>query len=166
MSGPLFLLLDSARLSREIAEAERSVCYAAPGILEEPAEALAVLANRIGPELITACLDFDDHVMRMGFGTLNAVKTLRKAGIEVQRTSGLRTGLVVIDDSGYIYTPTALYLEAEERPAKAPNAMRLSKEQIKEALARLSPAAKAIAIAMAKTDEERQRIKEQAIEVP
>jgi hypothetical protein len=35
-----------------------------------------------------------------------------------------------------------------------------------EALARLSPAAKAIAIALAKTDEDRQRIKEQAVEVP
>jgi hypothetical protein len=50
--------------------------------------------------------------------------------------------------------------------AEAPNAMRLSKDQVTEALARLSPTAKAIAIALAKTDEERERIREQAVEVP
>jgi hypothetical protein len=124
------------------------------------------VARRIGPDLITVCLDFDERVMRMGFGDLAAVKTLREAGIVVNSTSGLRTGLVIVDHQGYIFTPTALYLEAEGRSAEAPNAMRLSKDQVTEALARLSPAAKAIAIAFAKTDEEKQRIKEQAIEVP
>ena len=104
--------------------------------------------------------------MRMGFGDLAAVKTLRDAGIVVNSTPGLRTGLVIVDHQGYIFTPTALYLEAEDRPAEAPNAMRLSKDQVTEALARLSPAAKAIAIAFAKTDEERERIREQAVEVP
>ena len=44
--------------------------------------------------------------------------------------------------------------------------MRLSEEQVKEALARLSPSAKVIAIAMAKTDEERERIRELAVEMP
>ena len=117
---------------------------------------MAVLAKRIGPELIIVCLDFDERVIRMGFGDLAAVKTLRDAGIVVNSTPGLRTGLVIVDHQGYIFTPTALYLEAEDRPAEAPNAMRLSKDQVTEALARLSPAAKAIAIAFAKTEEERQ----------
>ena len=166
MPEPLFLSLDSACLTDEIAGAERTVCYAAPGILREPAMALATLAGKIGPELITVCLDFDERVMRMGFGTLDAVQTLRGVGIEVRSTPGLRTGLIVIDDAGYIFTPTALYLEADERSDMAPNAMRLSKDQVTEALARLSPAAKAIAVALAKTEEERERIREQAVEVP
>ena len=166
MSESLFLSLDSACLAREIAGVERNVCYAAPGILREPAVALATLAGKIGPELITVCLDFDERVMRMGFGTLDAVQTLRVVGIEVRSTPGLRTGLIVIDDAGYIFTPTALYLEADERSDMAPNAMRLSKDQVTEALARLSPAAKAIAVALAKTEEERERIREQAVELP
>jgi hypothetical protein len=62
-----------------------------------------------------------------------------------------------------MFTPTALYLEAEERSGDAPNAMRLTKDQVTEALARLSPVAKAIAIAFAKTEDEKSRIKEQAI---
>src|SRR5258708_14977361 len=109
----------------------------------EPANAMVDLAGRIGPDLITVCLDFDERVMRMGFGDLAAVKSLRDAGIEVNSTPGLRTGLVIVDHEGYIFTPTALYLEAEDRPADAPNAMRLSQDQVTEALARLSPAATA-----------------------
>ncbi len=166
MTPPLFRSLDSAAIARDIRAAQHSVCYAAPGIQDEPAKAMAEVAKRIGPELITVCLDFDERVMRMGFGSLAAVKSLRDAGIVVNSTPGLRTGLVIVDHAGYIFTPTALYLEAEDRPAEAPNAMRLSRDQVTEALARLSPAAKAIAIAMAKTEEEKSRIKEQAVEVP
>ena len=166
MSEPLFRSLDSSALARLILGAQRSVCFAAPGIQREPAGALVAVARRIGPELITICLDFEERVMRMGFGELRAVNILRDAGIEVRSTSGLRTGLLVVDDDGYIFTPTALYLEAEGRTSDAPNAMRLSRGQATEALARLSPAAKAIAMVLAKTEEERDRIREQAVEVP
>ena len=166
MPEKLFLSLDSSQLARKITRAVQNVSYAAPGILKEPAEVLAALAPKIGPEMITVCLDFDERVMRMGFGTLDAVKVLRDAGIEIRTISGLRTGLIVIDDTGYIFTPNALYLEADKKPDTAKNAMRLSEEQVKEALARLSPSAKVIAIAMAKTDEERERIRELAVEMP
>lgn len=71
----------------------------------------------------------------------------------------------MVDDAGFIFTPIARYLEADRRETEAPNALRLSPEQVREALARLSPAAKAIAVAMAKTPEERERIREQAVEV-
>jgi hypothetical protein len=165
MSDPLFCSLDSAAIADDIIRAQRSVCYAAPGVQQEPAKAMAALARRIGPELITVCIDFDERVMRMGFGQLSAVKTLREAGIVVRSTPGLRTGLIIIDDEGYIFTPTALYLEADQRETDAPNALRLSREQVTEALARLSPAAKVIAMALAKTPEQRERIREQVVEV-
>ncbi len=166
MSGPLFCSLDSAAIAAEISAAQVSVCYAAPGVQDAPAKAMVEVAKRIGPEFVTVCIDFDERVMRMGFGDLAAVKTLRDAGIFVNSSAGLRTGLVIVDQEGYIFTPTALYLEAEDRAGAAPNAMRLSKDQAKEALARLSPAAKVIAIAQATSDEERERIREQAVEVP
>ena len=166
MTDALFCSLESIAIASAIRSAQHSVCYAAPGIQAEPANAMAEVAARIGPKLISVCLDFDERVMRMGFGDLAAVKVLRNAGIAVSSASGLRTRLVIVDHQGYMFTPTALYLEAEDRPGEAPNAMRLSKEQASEALARLSPAAKAIAIAMAKTDEERDRIRDLAVEVP
>lgn len=166
MSEPLFLSLNSIEVAKLIRAARRSVCFAAPGILQEPAKAMAEVADRIGPELITVCLDFDEKVMRMGFGEMEAVNALRKANIEVRTVHGMRTGLVIVDGEGYIFTPTALYLESEDRSTDAPNAMRLSGKQAKEALARLSPVAKMIAMAHTDTEEEREQIREQAVEVP
>lgn len=166
LSNPLFRSLDFAAIADDIRKAQCSVCYAAPGIQREPAYAMVEVAGKFGPECITVCIDFGERVIRMGFGDLAAVKALRDAGIAVNSTPGLRTGLVIVDHHGYIFTPTALYLEADHRPAEAPNAMRLSEDQVKEALARLSPAAKAMAIAFAGSEEEKQRIREQAVEVP
>jgi hypothetical protein len=77
MTAPLFRSLDSAAIAADIRAAQFSVCYAAPGIQQEPANAIADVAKRIGPDLVTVCLDFDERVLRMGFGSLSAVKTLR-----------------------------------------------------------------------------------------
>jgi hypothetical protein len=166
MMTPLFRSLDSAAMAKDIRAAQHSICYAAPGIQAEPAKAMVEVAKRIGPELITVCLDFDERVMRMGFGDLAAVKLSARCRHRGELDARPAHRPRDRRPSGYIFTPTALYLEAEDRPADAPNAMRLSQDQVTEALARLSPAAKAIAIALAKTDEERERIREQAVEVP
>ena len=77
MSESLFRSLDSAAMANDIRRAQQSVCYAAPGIQQGPASAMAEAAKRTGPELVTVCLDFDEHVIRMGFGDFIAVKTLR-----------------------------------------------------------------------------------------
>jgi hypothetical protein len=102
----------------------------------------------------------------MGFGEFAAVGILRDVDINISSTKGLRTGLLVVDYEGYIFTPTALYLEADRRTADAPNAMRLSKEQVMEAMARLSPSAKVIAIALSNSTEEKEKIRLQAVELP
>lgn len=166
MSQPLFEALNSERIAAEIRTAEYSVCYAAPGILNLAAEALVDVAKRIGAELITVCLDFEERVLRMGFGHLEAVQLLRDAGIEVRSTPGLRMGLIIIDGTGLVFSPPALLLEGEAQETVAPNAMRLSRDQATEAMARLSPAAKLIAIQFAKTPEEEQHLLEQAVEMP
>jgi hypothetical protein len=162
----LFRSLDSLAMADFISRARIAVCYAAPGLRQKTADALAQTAQRIGPDLITVYLHFDERVMRMGYGELAAVETLRNAGIGVNSLSGLRTSLVIVDDEGYIFTPTALFLEAEDHASAAPNAMRLSKDQVKEALARVSPAAKELALLFAKTEEERERITHLAVELP
>ncbi len=166
MIRPLFISVDAVSIAEDIRHAQHSVCYAAPGIQWEPAVAIVNVANRIGRELIDICLDFDERVLRLGFGDLKAVDHLQKAGIVVRSTPGLRTGLLLVDHQGYMFSPTALYLEPDQRTAAAPNAIRLSEQQATEALARLSPAAKAIAIGFAKSDEEKERIRQTAIEVP
>ncbi len=155
---PLFSTLRTADIAGLIRSAERSVCYAGPGVQREVAEAMVDTSRRLGPEMVTVCIDFDERVLRMGYGDLNAVTLLREASVALHTVASLRTALVIVDDIGFIFTPTALYLEAESAATMAPNAVRMSGEQRAEALARLSPAAKAIAVAQATTAGEKQRI--------
>jgi len=162
---PLFCALTPLRIAELIRSAQQSVCYAAPGIQLDLAQALVEVAGRLGTESLTVSLDFDEHVMRMGYGSIDAVELLLHAGISVQNSPGLRTALVVVDNEGYIFTPTALYLEAEPTDGSACNAVRMSGEQVAQALARLSPAAKVIALAQAPTPEAKQRIEALTVDV-
>ena len=165
MAAPLFETLTSPHIAHLCSGARHGVYYAAPGIQTEPADALCALAKSLGADLIQVFVDFDERVFRMGYGNVEAVKALQEAGITVQSSPGLRTGLLVVDGEGYIFTPTALYLEADVRPEGALNAMRMTRDQVREALSRLSPAAKAVAVAMAKTPEEKAEIEATAVEV-
>ncbi len=164
-STGLFCHLSSDRMVELIRLAEGSVCFAGPGIQGKIAKAMADVANRIGPELLTVSLDFDERVMRMGYGEIKAVKMLRDAGIVVNNSPGLRSALIIVDGEGYIFTPTPLYLEVESGDEATRNALRLSDEQVDEALARLSPAAKAIATACTNDSDEKARISNLPIEV-
>tara|TARA_R110002110_G_scaffold414193_2_gene643633 strand:+ start:176 stop:1438 length:1263 start_codon:yes stop_codon:yes gene_type:complete len=160
-----FRAFTSQDMAELFGRAQGVICYAGPGIQPQVAEALVAAAARIGPDLIIVCLDFDERVLRMGFGDLEAVKALKAAGIDVTTTPGLRMGLAVADGEGFSFTPTALFLEAEDLAELGMNGMRLSKDQVKEALARLSPGAKAAAIVLATTVEEKQRLSEIKIEI-
>ena len=161
----LFCSLTPLRLAELVRSARHAVCYAGPGLQLDLAQAMVEVAGRVGKEMLTVSLDFDDRVMRMGYGNVDAVKLLLDAGIAVQSSPGLRTALVVVDNEGYIFTPTALYLEAEPTDGAASNAVRMSGEQVSQALARLSPAAKTIAIAQAKTPEAKQHIEALTVDV-
>ncbi|WP_284465590.1 hypothetical protein [Diaphorobacter nitroreducens] len=161
----LFCPLTPLRIAELVRSAQKAVCYAGPGIQLDLAQVMVEVAKRLGNEMLTVSLDFDERVMRMGYGDVGAVKLLLDAGIGVQSSPGLRTALVVVDNEGYIFTPTALYLEAEPTDGAASNAVRMSGEQVAQGLARLSPAAKTIAIAQAKTPEAKQRIEALTVDV-
>lgn len=161
----LFCSLSSVRIAELVRTAQHAVCYAGPGIQLDVAQAMVETAQRLGPEMMTVSVDFDDRVMRMGYGDVGAVKLLFEAGIPVQTSPGLRAALVIVDSEGYIFTPTALYLEAEPTGSGSSNAVRMSREQVAQALARLSPAAKAIAVAQAETPEAKQRIEAVTVDV-
>jgi hypothetical protein len=126
----LFCSLSSVRIAEMVRTAQHAVCYAGPGIQPDVAQAMAETAQRLGPEMMTVSVDFDDRVMRMGYGDVGAVKLLLESGIAVQSSPGLRTALVIVDNEGYIFTPTALYLEAEPTGGVSSNAVRMSREQV------------------------------------
>lgn len=161
----LFASLDSRKIADFIRTAKQFVSYAGPGLQNEPAAALAEVAGRLGPSAVDLCIDLDERVIRMGYGTIEGVKKVRDVGVHVRSSSGLRTGLIIVDDAGYYFTPIALYLEAEPRSAHALNAMALSREAVAEALVRLSPVTKERAAANAAGSSQRERILETIVEV-
>lgn len=158
MTPPLFTALSARRMSGLIRAARQRVCYAAPGLHEETAAALAALKSTSSSIPITVSLDFDERTLRLGYGSLPAVETLRGAGIEPSHSPGFRSAVLIVDDAGWVFTPTALYLEPEPQSDETPNAIRLTSGQVREILLRLSPAARAEAVAAASTPEEAARL--------
>lgn len=107
----LFCSLSPLHIADQVRRAQYAVCYAAPGIQLALAQAMVETAGRLGKELLTMSLDFDDRVMCMSYGDIGAVKLLLEFGIAVQSSPGLRMALIIVDNDGYIFTPTALYLQ-------------------------------------------------------
>ena len=111
----LFCSLSSQRIADLIRTARQSVCYAAPSIQSDVAQAMVESGGRLGAEMLTVCLDFDERVMRMGYGDIGAVKLLRDADVNVRSAPGLRAALVIVDDAGFIFTPPPLHHCAGQR---------------------------------------------------
>src|SRR6266851_1061999 len=153
MRDSLFRCLSSAVMAKLISNARTRVCYVAPGIQDAAAAALcsAFASNRNLRILVS--LDFSEGSFRMGYGSLEAVKGLKNNGIEVVNSPGLRAAVLIIDDSGWVFTPTALYLEPEPHSEETPNAIRLRRDQIDEIVLRISPKEKYAAVAEAPTQE-------------
>ena len=131
----LYCLLTSAKMAELIRGAEQRVCFVGPGLQKEPALAMTSVANQIGLHRLAVSVDFNERVFRMGWGDVDAVKILRDAGIRVGDSRGLRSGLLIVDDSGFSYTPNAYLLESESGPRL--NALRLSPRQTREIANRL-----------------------------
>jgi len=157
--------LSSRSIAAWVRQVQRRVVYVAPGIHPQPAAALAELPSRLPLSSITISLDFDEHTLRMGYGTLEAVEVLSAAGLAPSHSPGFRSGILIVDDRGWIFTPTALYLEAEPQSDETPNAVELSPAQGKALVIRLSPAAQKEAIEQAETPAEAQAIAELTMEL-
>lgn len=150
---PLFAALSSNRIAGLIRSAKTRVVYAAPGIQDGPAAALVeFVPGLLSPEL-TVSLDFDERTLRMGYGSLEAVGMLRKAGIELTHFPGFRSGVLIVDNRGWVFTPVAHYLEDEPQSDETPNAIELSPAQVEAFAIRFSPVSRQKAIKAAPTPE-------------
>ncbi len=162
---PLFSALSSNRLAALIRSAESRVVYAAPGIQDDPAKALLELRNRLFPPELTISLDFDERTLRMGYGSLEAVDMLRKGGIELTHFPGFRSGVLIVDKRGWIFTPVARYLEDEPQSDETPNAVEFSPAQVEAFAIRFSPVSRNQAIKEAPTPEIAAALAEMPVEL-
>jgi hypothetical protein len=140
-------------MAQLMSAAKERIIYAAPGIQVVAAAALAKRVSDLGPQSITVSLDFDEHTLRMGYGSLEAVETLGAAGVIPMQSPGFRSGILIVDDRGWAFTPTALYLEPEPQSEETPNAIELSASQVSALAVRLSPKAREEAVKQAPTPE-------------
>lgn len=109
-----FRFLSSSDLARLIEKAKDSVVYVAPGLQSAVADAVRAAVDRLEANRVLVCLDFDESVMRMGFGDIGAITRLREAGVGIECIRGLRIGLIAVDDQAFAFAPTALSLESED----------------------------------------------------
>jgi len=165
MTHALLTSLSDRKAATLVSRAQNRVVYAAPGIQAGTAAALVELKNSRPGVSITVSLDFDERTLRMGYGTLAAVDKLREADLDITHSPGFRAAILIVDDEGWSFTPTALYLEAEPQSDETPNAIRLSSGQVRELLLRLCPSAREEAIASAASPEEASRLSSIPLEV-
>ncbi len=151
--SPLFSALSSGRIAALIRSATNRVVYAAPGIQDQAAAALAEQAQSLLSPELTISLDFDERTLRMGYGSLAAMEILRAAGIELKHSPGFRSGILIVDNRGWVFTPVAHYLEEEPQSDETPNAIELSPAQVAAFAIRFSPVARVEAIKQAPTPE-------------
>ena len=149
----VFSALSSGRIAKLISSATTRVVYAAPGIQDLPAAALVELTQGMFSPYLTVSLDFDERTLRMGYGSLDAVDMLRKAEIGLTHSPGFRSGILIVDDHGWVFTPIARYLEDEPHSDETPNAVELSPAQVEAFAIRFCPATRDEAM-YAETDPE------------
>ncbi len=133
MSGAgTFTVVNDKTLCEAIDATEQSLVYVAPGITKPVVEAIGA-SLRSKPHLqVTAIIDLDPEVYRLGFGTEEGLRALQDlAGQQhfaLRQQQGLRVGLLVTDQRTLVYSPTPLLIEAGSTSEEKPNAIVISRD--------------------------------------
>jgi hypothetical protein len=127
-----FTVVNDETLREAIEATHESLVYVAPGVTKAVVEAIG-RSLRTKPHLqVTAIIDLDPEVYRLGFGTEEGLRALQDlAGQEhfaLRRQEGLRVGLLVTDQRTLVYSPTPLLIEAGSTSEEKPNAIVISRD--------------------------------------
>lgn len=141
---PLFTTLTNERICREIEDAQRHLILAAPGIGDAVANALQQAHQRLGAGAVQVVLDVSARVSRLGYGTHEAVDSLKRAGVMVRHHEGLRIGALICDDAGWSFATSPSLVEADPtEDSDAFNAIALTSAQVVVLRAELPPVSRA-----------------------
>jgi hypothetical protein len=126
----IFQAVTDDTLAAQIETVQRRVVFVDPGVTCRVVRALMSAYERKSVS-VTVILDADEDAYRIGFGDPKALQELlafaKKLEIPLRRQAGLRIGMVVVDDSVTIWSPTPKAVEAE-RKAEEPNGIVLQGE--------------------------------------
>lgn len=131
--------MSDRKMATLIDGAKRRVAIALPAMRQGTANALQNAIVRLGRESVGVIMDCAEEVFRLGYGDIEALKGLRKAGCVVRQCSGLRVGVLVCDEQAWVFTPTALYVQAETQSDETPNAVSLRASDVERIVSRMVP---------------------------
>lgn len=118
---PLFIETNDASLCREIRAAQREIGFVGAGMTAAVARALAER-----PKLVsTVVIDNSEVTFTHGYGSVEALKILKDAGIRVMIGKAIRINILALDDKALVYSPTALSIE-EVPNSETPGGIRVS----------------------------------------
>lgn len=124
----VFTAMSARRMAWLAQSAQRRIMACLPAIRKTAAEAICDAVQRLGASQVHVVVDCDEEVYRLGYGDIEAVHALREAGVNVRQSSGLRIGLLIVDDCAWVFTPTALFVQPEVHSEETPNAVALLAE--------------------------------------
>lgn len=103
-------------LIRLIGRAQERIVFVAPGIHRPVAEALGERLAEIDRLNVTVVIDPDEDVCRIGYGDAEGLELLSKyaaqQGFALMAQSGLRVGVLLVDDTTLVWSPTPCSVEA------------------------------------------------------
>jgi hypothetical protein len=142
-----FTVASDERLVELIRSAKTRIVVVAPALTSAVAEAVA---SRCSDEAldITAILDADEEVYRLGYGDQATLETLRNAmtqsGLGLALQPGVRIGMIIADGQMLIYSPVPRLIEAgSDREAK-PNAILIRDNAVERVAAAASGAGEGV----------------------
>jgi len=136
-----FVAVNDKILVQKIQAAKKRVVYVAPGISTLVAEIICQRITDADTVDITVVLDPDDDVYRIGYGDGSGLKLLHdlvSKHLFLRSQSGIRIGVLLVDDDVLIWSPTPQSIEAAPDADISPNGLFLGKDpasQLSQAVA-------------------------------
>jgi hypothetical protein len=126
----IFLNINSKFIADVIHSAKKRVIYAAPALDEIVASALINTTMKIGFDCVSVLLDVSENVFRCGYGNIDGVTLLKEHNISIKEAIGIRIGVLICDNEGFVFFQTPQLIEARKEDQDQPNVMRASPEQV------------------------------------
>ena len=114
-------------MAKALASAQKIIFYSATGMTDSVAAAIIGAKQQRGVR-VEVVIDYNPEVYRLGYGHHEAVSMMCENGIRVRKENGIRLGVLICDDNGWVFNIPPLLVEDIE-PTAVPNAIKLMSAQ-------------------------------------
>jgi len=125
-------ILTSTQRTEAIRKAQKRVVYCGPGISTEELDAILSVKPHLSHGSLQVLVDLNLSAFQAGYwGEFEPAKLKDLLGLQghAEQASGFRLGILIVDESAYLYTPTPLSLESDKLASREPNCLLLDPEE-------------------------------------